>query len=175
MHPFSAVKMHLSLLFGLKVLRPLSAPSLSVLSSPLCPHIRSSRHRLMPHSSPSSLHWTTSLRAATSSHPILFLSVLPHPQLDFTPPPLPFFTPHIALLSSFHIQQSGPSGGGFGGGWVVLNSLLRIHATRRWEVTGRVGSFSPPPLAQCFVFSFPLHIVRLLCSDVRRFFFAKDG
>lgn len=56
----------------------------------------------------------------------------------------------------------------------MLNSLLRIHATRRWEVTGRVGSFSPPPpLAQCFVFSFPLHIVRLMCSDVRRFFLRK--
>lgn len=30
-----------------------------------------------------------------------------------------------------------------------------------------------PPLAQCFVFSFPLHIVRLMCSDVRRFFLRK--
>lgn len=112
MHPFSAVKMHLSLLFGLKVLRPLSAPSLSVLSSPLCPHIRSFRHRLMPHSSPSSLHWTTSLRAATSSHPILFLSVLPHPQLDFTPPPCPSSLPTSLSSPRFTSSSQDPRGVG---------------------------------------------------------------
>lgn len=57
----------------------------------------------------------------------------------------------------------------------MLNSLLRIHATRRWEVTGRVGSFSPPPVSSVFcLFISPAHRA-LNVFRCPAFFFAKDG
>lgn len=40
----------------------------------------------------------------------------------------------------------------------MLNKLLQIHAMHCWEVTGRVGSFSLPPVSSVFcLFISPAH------------------
>ena len=153
------------------MLHPVRAAALSILSSPLCPDIRPSRHQLMPHSLPSSLHWTTSLHTTTTtSHPLPALPLCPPPS-SAGPHSSPASSSRSPSLSSPCLTSSSqdPRGGLVGGGGLCWTSYFRFTRCTAGRSLAELARFLSHPLAQCFVFSFPLHIVCLMCSDVQLF------